>query len=151
MATLGIYRLSRRLNQQLRQERAAAIFNILPKDVQSQIISRDGAPITDCITENNNDFERGLNRSVAFILTESTVSPRGEEISVMSFLDCDLGAIKKECGIAAGQCAAIQDTYCKDHYSKPEDIEKNYRDNRRFANSWASDYPNAAPLSRRQR
>jgi outer membrane protein OmpA-like peptidoglycan-associated protein len=111
------------LNQNLRKERAQAIFNFLPQAIQSQIISHDGAPITDCITENNTEDDRGLNRSVAFILEESIVSEPPEAIPVMSILNCDLSKVLRECAGAAGQCASIQGTYCKDHYSTPSAID----------------------------
>jgi outer membrane protein OmpA-like peptidoglycan-associated protein len=54
-------------NQKLRQDRAAAVMRILPRKVRSQIVSLEGAPKDDCITENWNAADRTFNRSVAFI------------------------------------------------------------------------------------
>jgi hypothetical protein len=59
-------------------------------------------------------------------------------------LDCDLDKVKEECGRAASRCAAIQSTYCKDHYPASEDIEKNWSEKRNFANRKTGDFPNAA-------
>jgi outer membrane protein OmpA-like peptidoglycan-associated protein len=69
------------LNQQLREERAAAVFKILPPEIQSRIVSQEGAPLGECITENSSAAERTLNRSVALILETSVVDFKPEQIT----------------------------------------------------------------------
>jgi hypothetical protein len=69
-----------RLNQDLRKQRAMSVFNILPAEVKSQVISLDGAPIVDCVTKNNDENERGLNRSVALLIEQRTVNIDPEDI-----------------------------------------------------------------------
>ena len=59
---------SESLNEKLRKDRAEAVFGILPPQIKPQIVSRDGAPLHNCVTENNDAAERTFNRSVAFIL-----------------------------------------------------------------------------------
>jgi outer membrane protein OmpA-like peptidoglycan-associated protein len=55
------------VNQKLRQDRASAVLRILPRKVRAQIVSQDGAPKDDCITENWDAADRTFNRSVAFV------------------------------------------------------------------------------------
>jgi outer membrane protein OmpA-like peptidoglycan-associated protein len=69
-------------NKNLREQRAEAVFNVLPKALQSQITSREGALIYDCITENGNAADRTLNRSVALILESSVAEFGAEDMNV---------------------------------------------------------------------
>jgi len=68
------------VNQKLRQERAEAVFRILPRKVRAQIISLEGAPKYDCLTENWNASERTFNRSVAFIRVSRNVKMESETL-----------------------------------------------------------------------
>ena len=70
------------LNRKLREDRAAAVFKILPAQVKSQIVSQEGAVIDDCITENSNSADRTLNRSVALILITSFADVEPETVEV---------------------------------------------------------------------
>jgi outer membrane protein OmpA-like peptidoglycan-associated protein len=56
------------LNKKLREDRAVAVFKILPPEVKAQVVSYNGAPNHECIAENNDSADRALNRSVAIIL-----------------------------------------------------------------------------------
>jgi outer membrane protein OmpA-like peptidoglycan-associated protein len=60
-------------NERIREARANAVYDILPPAVKSLVLSRAGAPIQDCITENSNAAERTLNRSVALVWAGSSV------------------------------------------------------------------------------
>ena len=68
--------------KEIREGRAAAVFNILPPKVKSQVSSREGAMVADCITENINAADRTLNRSVALLFKNSVVDFEPEEIKV---------------------------------------------------------------------
>lgn len=52
------------LNKDLRKSRAEAMYKVLPASLRPQIQAYDGAPLTDCITENGGQADRTLNRSV---------------------------------------------------------------------------------------
>jgi hypothetical protein len=67
-------------NTRLREDRAAAVFNILPPEIKPQIVSHEAAPIFDCITENNTAADRTLNRSVAFVLGDRTAKLKAEDV-----------------------------------------------------------------------
>ncbi len=69
-----------RLNEKTREQRAAAVFNILPKEVQPQITSYKAAPTYECITENSNAGDRTLNRSVALIFESSVTEFTPEDV-----------------------------------------------------------------------
>ncbi|MEO8862523.1 MAG: DUF4157 domain-containing protein [Ginsengibacter sp.] len=56
-------------NSNLRMQRAKAVFDILPADVQKQIDSYSGAPMDECIRDNTTLADRTLNRSVVFQFT----------------------------------------------------------------------------------
>jgi hypothetical protein len=68
-------------NAVLRDQRAKAVFSMLPPAVQARITSTKGAEPGSCITENDGPGDRTLNRSVAFLLAESTVDEEGEDIT----------------------------------------------------------------------
>jgi outer membrane protein OmpA-like peptidoglycan-associated protein len=68
-------------NALLRAQRAKAVLGLLPGAVQARIDSTKGAEPGQCITENDGPGDRTLNRSVAFLLTESTVDEPGEVIT----------------------------------------------------------------------
>jgi outer membrane protein OmpA-like peptidoglycan-associated protein len=61
-------------NIQLRKDRAAAVANAFPAQIKSRVVSQEGAPLGDCITENSNASQRSFNRSVALIYDSSSVS-----------------------------------------------------------------------------
>ena len=64
-------------NAALRDQRARAVFALLPNTVQTRIDSHKGAGSGECITENDTARDRTLNRSVAFLLlAETIVEPR---------------------------------------------------------------------------
>jgi hypothetical protein len=67
-------------NTKLREDRAAAVFNILPPEIKPQIVSHEAAPIYNCITENNTAADRTLNRSVAFMLGDRAVKLKAEDV-----------------------------------------------------------------------
>jgi outer membrane protein OmpA-like peptidoglycan-associated protein len=67
-------------NQALRARRAKAVLAILPDELKGNITSADAAVTGDCITENSSAADRTLNRSVAFLLEESTYDLEGETI-----------------------------------------------------------------------
>jgi outer membrane protein OmpA-like peptidoglycan-associated protein len=71
------------LNKSLRNQRAKAVFDILPARVKSQIDSHDGAPITQCIRDNTTSQDRTLNRSVLFQFEsyDANLSSKPEVIS----------------------------------------------------------------------
>jgi hypothetical protein len=68
-------------NTSIRTARASAILGILPANVRPLIDSVEGAPLTECITENDNAGDRTLNRGVAFLNTVETVDEEGEVIT----------------------------------------------------------------------
>ena len=68
-------------NAALREERAKAVLNLLPAELRARINSTKGADPGQCITENDGPGDRTLNRSVAILLTESTVDEPGEVIT----------------------------------------------------------------------
>ena len=69
------------LNTRLRADRAKAVYDILPTTIQAQIVSHEGAPQYDCITENNSAPDRTMNRSVAFVFDHSVADMKGEEVT----------------------------------------------------------------------
>jgi hypothetical protein len=71
-------------NKVIREQRAAAVFNILPPKVKSLVSSQDGALISDCITENSTAADRTLNRSVALLFKSSAADFSPEEIDTPS-------------------------------------------------------------------
>ncbi|MGZ4349187.1 MAG: hypothetical protein ACXVRX_01510 [Solirubrobacteraceae bacterium] len=68
-------------NAALREQRAKAVLNLLPAELRPRIASTKGAEPGQCITENDGPGDRTLNRSVALLLTESTVDEPGEVIT----------------------------------------------------------------------
>ena len=68
-------------NKALRDKRANAALAALPKAVRANISSVQGADVGQCITENDEAADRTLNRSVAFILEQSTMDFEAEEIT----------------------------------------------------------------------
>ena len=67
-------------NAKLRKDRAIAVSNAFPPQIRSQILSQEGAPIHNCITENWNARQRSLNRCVALIYDSASISFPGETI-----------------------------------------------------------------------
>jgi outer membrane protein OmpA-like peptidoglycan-associated protein len=68
------------LNEKLRAERAKAVYDLLPKALQAQITSYEGAPAYDCITENGSAPDRTVNRSVALILDYAVADFKPQEV-----------------------------------------------------------------------
>src|SRR6201992_690675 len=69
-------------NAILREKRAKAVLGLLPAAVQARIVSTTGADPGNCITENDGPGDRTLNRSVAFVLAQSTFDEdTGEDIT----------------------------------------------------------------------
>jgi hypothetical protein len=59
------------LNEALRRQRAQAIYDKLPAGAKAQIGNVDGAPISQCITDNTTEADRTQNRSVFFRQTHT--------------------------------------------------------------------------------
>jgi hypothetical protein len=68
-------------NEALRKERAAAVFNVLPRSVQSNVSAYEQAPINECVTENISASDRALNRSAVLIIEYSEVDMEAEEVA----------------------------------------------------------------------
>jgi hypothetical protein len=68
-------------NDLLRKERATAVFNILPAAVQPLVSAYEGAPIDDCVTENDSAADRALNRSAVLIIEYAEADIEEEEIT----------------------------------------------------------------------
>lgn len=68
-------------NEALRNERAAAVFNILPAAVQPHVSAYEGAPMHDCVTENDNAADRALNRSAVLIIEYAEADIEEEELT----------------------------------------------------------------------
>jgi outer membrane protein OmpA-like peptidoglycan-associated protein len=68
-------------NAALREQRAKAVLALLPADVKARVVSAKGADPGQCITENDGPGDRTLNRSVAFLLNESTIDFDGDDIT----------------------------------------------------------------------
>jgi hypothetical protein len=68
-------------NATLRAQRAKAVHELLPAGLQARVDSTTGANPGNCITENDGPGDRTLNRSVALLLTESTVDEPGSVIT----------------------------------------------------------------------
>jgi len=66
-------------NETLRKERATAVFNILPAAVRPYVSAYEGAPINDCVTENDNSADRALNRSAVLVIEYSEADMEAEE------------------------------------------------------------------------
>jgi hypothetical protein len=69
------------LNTGLRADRARAVFDLLPRAAQGRIDSHQGASAGECITENDEPADRTLNRSVAFLLTETTIDEPAKTVT----------------------------------------------------------------------
>jgi outer membrane protein OmpA-like peptidoglycan-associated protein len=70
-----------KLNKALRDQRAKAVFDILPAGVKTQINSYKGASISECIRDNTTPADRTLNRSVLFQLTTYDASLKPEKVA----------------------------------------------------------------------
>ncbi len=68
-------------NETLRKERATAVFNILPAAVQPLVSAYEGAPVNDCVTENDTTADRALNRSAVLIIEYSEAGFEEEELT----------------------------------------------------------------------
>jgi outer membrane protein OmpA-like peptidoglycan-associated protein len=68
-------------NAVLREQRAKAVLHLLPAELRTRIDSIKGAGPGECITENDGAPDRTLNRSVALLLTESTIDEPGEVVT----------------------------------------------------------------------
>jgi outer membrane protein OmpA-like peptidoglycan-associated protein len=80
-----------KLNTTLREQRAKAVFNILPPSVQAQIDSVEGAHISQCVRDNTTPAARTLNRSVLLQLVSYTAdfSSETNEIPLTPSPDVD--------------------------------------------------------------
>ena len=68
-------------NQQLRLDRAKAIYDILPARVRTHVAGYEAAPIGECVTENDTSSDRAQNRSVALVRELSVADMDGEDLT----------------------------------------------------------------------
>ncbi len=70
-------------NPKIREDRAAAVYDILPPAVKALVLSRAGAPMYQCVTDNTYAADRTFNRSVALIWagTNTTDFPSKEVVA----------------------------------------------------------------------
>lgn len=89
--------------------------------------------------------ETGHSKSLLAHELTHVVQQRGSAVQrtavVQRAAECSLGHIDAECAGAPAKCLAIQDSYCKKKYPKPEDIETLHKNAVKGANDQKKKYP----------